>query len=147
MAAPKKAAPAHKKRQSLTAEEILDADDNEHEWVPCPEWSGEICMVGLDAEDLDAFMRASTELIGKKEVRAKAMTAKLIMLCAVNNPDDRVRIFKVKEHLAKFVKKSAKPQMRLFTVGARMNGLTDEDITQLVDAGDDHDTEAEAALS
>ena len=70
---------------------------------------------------------------GGKAKRRKAGLARLILLTAVDNPDDKNPIFEPQQ-LEAFTKKSAKPQIRLAGVACDLNGLTDKIMDELAEA-------------
>lgn len=130
----------------LTDDQILDADDVQIEWVPCPEWAPKgtpeekrdqygVFVRGLSGVERDRFEESCLVGRGKKRrLNLENARAKLVALCAVNSPDPvaAVPIFK-KYQVQKLGEKSAQALQRIFEVAQRLSGLSDDQLDELTE--------------
>lgn len=112
----------------LSAQEILLAQDLQHEDVQVPEWGGVVRLQALtgaqrDAWEMDMF-GADASARNMKNARAK-----LIARCAVGS--DGKPLFTSKD-IDSLGNKSAAALDRLFTVAKRINRIGAEDVNELV---------------
>ena len=122
------------KRIVLTADQILNADDLEKEWVPIPEWLGGnedagVYVRTLTANERDKFEDAITKVEGKETtVVMLGMRAHLASMASVNEDSEPVFTAEQMEALGQ---KSAIPLDRIFGVAQRLCGMTDKDVEDL----------------
>ena len=111
-------------------EQIFSHDKLPVEKVACPEWGCDVYIRTLSGTERDDFDAASLSTRGKKrEINLRNLRARLVVLSACDEagtplfvPDDVSRVGSL----------SSKVLDRLFTVAQRLNGITEEDVTELV---------------
>jgi hypothetical protein len=118
----------------LTKEQILAADDIKTERVPVPEWGGEVIVKSLTGRQRDEFEGSMIEQRGKRAVMNTAnMRAKLVAWSVVDEAGQRLfsngDIGDLGEHSAAAVN-------RIYSVAARLSGLSDEDVEEMVGKSD-----------
>lgn len=120
----------------LGREQILAANDLPVEDVPVPEWKGEVRLRGLTGAELDEYQASLVVQTsnGQQKANLRNATAKLVARCAIN--EDGSLLFEPKD-LLKLSSKSAVALQRLFAVAQKLNGLTDDDMRELVEDFDD----------
>ncbi|MEU1736458.1 hypothetical protein [Streptosporangium sp. NPDC020145] len=116
----------------LGREQILQADDLPVEDVPVPEWRGEVRLRGLTGAELDEYQASLVVQTrdGTQKANLRNATAKLVSRCAID--EDGAPLFEPKD-LLKLSSKSAVALQRLFAVAQKLNGLTDDDMRELVE--------------
>lgn len=118
----------------LSASEILDAEDSPIEEVYVEEWGGKVCIRTMSGKERDAWEADTIEerqnLEGKPlRVQWENAKAKFLSRCICDL--DGKRLFTDKQ-VEKLGEKSSLVLSRLWTKAARMNGLTKEDVDELV---------------
>lgn len=114
----------------LTRDQILNAKDGAIETVAVPEWGGHIRVRSLSGAERDAFEASITERHGKRvDVNLDNFRARLVALCAV---DDAGAALFYPSDVVLLGEKSAAALQRVFNVCQRLNGLTNEDVEELV---------------
>jgi len=114
----------------LTKEAILAAKDSVTEEVNVEEWGGTVLVRGLTGKERDLFEAMLMERRGKKLIPNMAnIRAKLIACCCVD--DDGTRLFTDQDAEA-LGDKSGAALDRVYEVAARLSGMRDEDIEELV---------------
>lgn len=136
--------PAEQARQHmpLTRDAILKVDDLDSEWVPVPEWGGEVLVKALTGRERDAFeascqqerpildargkpVKGRTEMVyNRQNVRAKLVVRSIVD----DQTGERMFTDGDAEHLGK---KSAAALDRVFEVAAKLSRLGDDDIEEL----------------
>ncbi len=125
-----------KKKKFLTAEDILQAADIPTEAVHVPEWGGWVMVKGLNGEERDEFEASVVDQRGKKvKVRLRNLRARLVAMCVVN-PEDGSRLF-TDDRIRDLGQKSAAALDRVFKVAQRLSGLSDDDVSELIEDFDD----------
>jgi hypothetical protein len=115
----------------LTRDAILAADDHKTEVVQVPEWGGEVVVRGLRGRERDEFEASIVERRGRQMVPNTAnIRAKLVVLCCVD--DDGKPLFN-KTDVEQLGEKSGAPIDRIYEVAAKLSGMTDEDMNELVE--------------
>ncbi|MEV4093785.1 hypothetical protein [Streptosporangium saharense] len=116
----------------LGREQILAANDLPVEDVPVPEWGGEVRLRGLTGAELDEYQGSLVVQTanGQQKANLRNATAKLVSRCAID--EDGAPLFEPKD-LLKLSSKSAVALQRLFAVAQKLNGLTDDDMRELVE--------------
>jgi hypothetical protein len=115
----------------LSRDDILKADDLIREEVDVPEWGGAVTVRGLTGRERDEFEASIMERRGKRLVPNVAnVRAKLVARCCID--DDGKRLFSDGD-AEDLGGKSAAAMERIYGVAARLSGMTDEDIEELVD--------------
>jgi hypothetical protein len=114
----------------LTRDEILKADDMKTERVDVPEWGGTVIVKSLSGRQRDEFEGSMIEQRrGKAVMNTANMRAKLVAWSVVDETGDRLftngDITDLGEHSASAVN-------RIYTVAAKMSGLSDEDVDEMV---------------
>lgn len=114
-------------------EDIQGYDDGVIEPVPVPEWGGKVIYVrAIEGHERDKFEEASLVKKGKnKEASLRNIRARLVVLAACRGPADPAPLFLPGDE--EWVgKKAAKALDRLYEAAARLSGIRDEDIEELV---------------
>ena len=109
----------------LTKELILAADDLPREKIAVPEWGGDVWVRALTASERDALELSVT---GDKGTMQN-LRARLAVLVLVD--EKGARLFSDGEAAA-LGAKSAAALDRVFTVGQKINALSEEDVEGLV---------------
>lgn len=114
----------------LTREQILKADDITTERVAVPEWGGEVIVKSLTGRQRDEFEGSMIEQRGKRAVMNTAnMRAKLVAWSVVDETGERLftnaDISDLGEHSASAVN-------RIYAVAAKLSGLSDDDVEEMV---------------
>jgi hypothetical protein len=113
----------------LTREAILAAEDILSETVTVPEWGGTVIVRGLTGDERDDFEASCIRGKGRKtEVNYRNARAKLVVRCCYK--PDGSRLFN-DDDAAAVGKKGAAAVSRVYEVGARLSGLTEEDLEEL----------------
>ena len=117
----------------LTAAEILEKDDSQHEDVAVPEWGGTVRMCALSGDERDAYEKSIVRVTGKgksesREIVMEGIRAKLVARSAVD--DKGARLF-TDAQVSALGKKNAAVLDRLFAVAQRLSGLSKEDVDEL----------------
>ena len=128
--------------KALTAEDVFAADDIVRESVECPEWGGLIHIQTITAAERDDFEIAIYEenesrkkrQRGRRSEAFKSLRARLVARCACTEAG--VRIF-TDDDVTRLGSKSALVLDRLYTVAARLNGLSKDDEEKLLEDFDD----------
>ncbi len=121
------------KLRVLGKDDILRADDIKIEEVPVPEWAqdGAVLVKGLSGVERDAFEASMIKGSGKNQkVDTQNIRAKLCSLAIVDSEGNR--IFDDLGAIAALGKKSAAALTRVYEVAARLSGLRDEDVEEIV---------------
>ena len=114
---------------ALSRDAILDANDAGVERVPCPEWGGAVYVRVLRGDERDAFENLCAAQRQGDTIDVRGLKAQLAVMCACDA--DGVPLFKPNDAAA-LNKKAARPIDRVFKVAQRLNGLTDQDVEELV---------------
>ncbi len=114
----------------LTRDEILKAEDIKTERVDVPEWGGTVIVKSLTGRQRDEFEGSMIEQRGRRAVMNTAnMRAKLVAWSVVDETGERLfsnaDIGDLGEHSAAAVN-------RIYNVAARLSGLSDEDVDEMV---------------
>jgi hypothetical protein len=125
----------------LNRDQILKAEDLDTEWVPVPEWAGEVLVKALTGRERDAYenscmaerpvldatgkpVKGQTQMVRNLgNVRAKLVARSIV-------DDDGNRLFGDTD-VSALGEKSAAALDRVFEVAARLSRLNDEDIEEL----------------
>lgn len=114
----------------LTRDQIMAADDLQTESVAVPEWGGEVIVKGLTGRERDAFEAAL--VAGRQGKRARLnldnIRARFVAACVV---DERGQALFYPSDVELLGEKSAAALQRVFEVGQRLSGLSDEDVEEL----------------
>ena len=125
----------------LTADDILGADDLPKELVECPEWDGHVFIRTFQAAERDAWEQSMMSK-SKSGVQTDMENARANLVARVACDDDGAAIF-TKEQMIALGKKSAKAMGRCFDVAARLNGLSSDDMDEIVkNSGDDQSADS-----
>ena len=114
----------------LSAEQILAANDREHEDVDVPEWGGTVRVIGLSAADRDAYeaaLAATTKGDATAMARLQNFRAKLVVKALVDA--DGKRLFSDAD-AKELGTKSGKVIDRLFDVVRRLSGMGKDALEQ-----------------
>jgi len=121
-------------RMCLTKAQILESDDIKKEWVDVPEWGGGVFVKMLSGMERDRWEEETFAAKGKtRQVNYKNMRGRFCGLCMIDEKGDR--LFRSKEVDA-LGRKSATALDRVFKVAQKLNGMTPEDIDELVKNSD-----------
>ena len=110
---------------TLTADQILDANDSTTEIVTVPEWGGDVRVRTLTGKERDSF---EASIVNGKTVNMVNVRAKLVARTACD--DSGKRLFSDAQ-IELLGDRSAKALDRVFTVAQRLNGLTQQDVEEL----------------
>jgi hypothetical protein len=110
---------------SLTAEQILAADDLGLLKVNVKEWGGEVYIRVMTVGELDAYQR---EWVGKRETGVENFRTKFLAKCLCDQAGQRLF---TDEQIDKLAEKSAKVVSRLFDKAAAHNAITEKDVEEL----------------
>lgn len=112
----------------LSADDILSADDRQHEDVEVPEWGGTVRVVGLSGTDRDAYEASFVDAKGKPAPqRLRNIRAKLLVKCLVN--ENGGRLFTDAQAQALGEKNGAIVD-RLFDVARRLSGIGQDAVAE-----------------
>lgn len=110
----------------LSKDQILSAKDLTHEDVVCPEWDGVVrirVMQGYERDDLEAVQIAQ-----KGDLRG----LKAMLVCMTACDEQGNLLFNTDEDKAALDRKSAAGLDRLATVAMKINGISGDDVDELV---------------
>ncbi|MHC4145165.1 MAG: hypothetical protein ACYSUD_10345 [Planctomycetota bacterium] len=132
----------------LTAAEILGADDLPKELVECPEWGGHVYVrtfTGMERDAWEQSMMSSPEKINGKQprgVETDMANARANLVSRTACDESGEPIFTL-EQMDALGRKSAKALGRCFDVASRLNGLSSEDMDEIVkNSGDDQSADS-----
>jgi hypothetical protein len=111
----------------LSRDDILGSDDLRLERVDVPEWNGVLYVRVMTAGERDQF-EAEVAGVGKRSKNMSNLRARLV--CLVGCDENGQALFE-KGDAAALGAKSAAAVDRVFTVAARLNGFTSQDIDEL----------------
>lgn len=115
----------------LSRDAILNIEDLDYEDVEVPEWGGTVRVRGLTGSERDSYEASVMQRRGKRyELVMADARAKLVALVVVN--EEGARLFSDRDVKA-LGRKSAAALNRVFSVGQRLSGLTNEDIEELTE--------------
>lgn len=124
----------------LSAEQILAAPERTYQEVYVPEWGGTVRLQSLTGKERDRFEESlSVRKNGKKVENYENARAKLIAACAV---DENGKPLFQKYQVDQLGEKAVAPLARLFDICRAMNGMSNEDLEELIG---DFDPKEEAA--
>ena len=111
--------------KTLSMQDIVSAQDVLTEFVPVPEWGGDVAVRMLTGLERDAFEAAlvKVDAEGKRTPDLSNLRAKLAAACMVD-PVSGDRLFP-DENLSQLAAKSATALDRVFKVAQRLNGMGD----------------------
>lgn len=114
----------------LNRQQILDADDYEHEDVPVPEWGGDVRVATITANERDVFEKSITieREDGKVDTLRETIRARL---CAATIVDEDGNKLFTQDDIDVLGAKSAKAVDRVFEVAKRLNGIGEADVKEL----------------
>lgn len=112
----------------LSKDDILGADDLYYEEVHVPEWGGDVRLRVMTGAERNKFEQSVIK--GKGQMNLDLFREKVIALCAVD--EDGERIFDSSD-VAALGKKNAAAISRVADVCLRLNGFSDEDVTELTE--------------
>lgn len=117
---------------TLTKETILKADDRPYEVVHCPEWGGDVTIRTMMGSERDAYEQSIERMKEGRGPRINllGLKARLVVLTALDEPGG-AQLFTMND-VAELNKKSARVIDRLFQVASRLNGLTADDVEELL---------------
>jgi hypothetical protein len=129
----------------LTRDAILGAEDLGTEIVDVAEWGGSVTVRGMTGKERDAFEASILERRGKRMVPNTAnVRAKLVARCCLDENGDRLFTDSDAEALGA---KSGAAIDRVYEVAARLSGMTDEDIDELVEGFGDPTSADSSSIS
>ena len=119
----------------LDAEAILGIDDLHIETVYVPEWNGSVRVRTLTAKERDDFEQSLLEKRGRGKNQTREMTflnmrSKLVVKCLMH-PTENSRLFR-DDQAEQLGRKSGAAVDRLYDVAARLAGISEEDVDELV---------------
>lgn len=114
-------------KKSLNRDAILASDDMKPERVPVPEWSGDVYVRVMTADERDAWELEMWDEKGQR--KSDHVRASLVTRTVVNEKGERVFGDADVEALGA---KSAAAVDRVFKAAQRLNGLARQDIEDLV---------------
>jgi len=122
--------PEEKAPMFLSRDQILHARDEQVEVVHVPEWGGYVRVRGMSGSQRDAFEESifTRDGNGDREFDGHDFKAKFVARVIVD--DHGTRMF-TSEDVGKLTQRSARALQRVFDVGARLSGMSKEDIRSL----------------
>ena len=111
----------------LTKTQILKAKDIVTETVNVPEWDGDVLVTTLSSKMRDLWEQ--NLLDSDRNINLSNAKAKLCVLAIVNEKGERLFCDNDIESLGK---KSASAISRIYSVASRLNGLSPDDLEELV---------------
>jgi hypothetical protein len=110
---------------TLTAEQILAADDSGALRVEVPEWSGEVYVRVMSVGERDSYERL---WLGNRDKGIDNFRTEYLarVLC-----DDKGKLLFTREQIAALSQKSGAVMGRLFDVAMKHNHMTGDDVEQL----------------
>jgi hypothetical protein len=124
------AEPQEKAPVFLNRDQILHARDEQLEVVDVPEWGGRVRVRGMSGSQRDAFEESvfARDSSGDREFDGHDFKAKFVSRVIVD--EHGTRMF-TSEDVGKLSQRSARALQRVFNVGARLSGMSKEDIRSL----------------
>lgn len=114
----------------LSRDAILKADDIKRELVEVKDWGGSVYVKAMTGAERDKFEEDSLVRRGKRrETNLLNFRARLVVRTVVG--DDGKRLF-ADDDADALGEKSAAVLDRLYDVAARLSGISDEDVNELV---------------
>ena len=115
----------------LSRDAILNASDITTEEVSVPEWGGEVLVRAMTGAERDLYEKSVIDRNGKNpKVNLENARAKLVVLTTIDEQGQRLFTH---ADVAALSKKSAAALNRLFNVAARLSGITEEDMGEIVE--------------
>lgn len=115
---------------ALDREKILNSEDLVREEVEVPEWGGNVCIRCMTGTERDNFESEAYLMRGKSvEINRDNFRARLLVRTLAD--ENGTRLF-TDADIGPLGKKSAKVLDRLFGIAMRINGLSPEDVEELV---------------
>mgnify|MGYP007032671149 FL=1 len=111
----------------LSRDDILGSDDLSLERVDVPEWNGVLYVRVMTAGERDQF-ESEVAGVGKRFKNMSNLRARLV--CLVGCDENGNRLFEAGDAVA-LGAKSAAAVDRVFSVAAKLNGFTSQDIDEL----------------
>jgi len=113
----------------LSRDQILGASDLTYEVVSVPEWGGSVRVRTLTGTERDQFEASITTRKGKSvEMNLKNLRSRLVALCCVDV--DGTRLF-TSFDVDALGDKSGSALDRVYTVAAKLAGITEKDAEEL----------------
>lgn len=117
---------------ALGRDQILSAVDMDIRKIPIPEWSGDVFIRSMSAGEWDDFENSLVKITdgGKQKANLKNYRARFasIIICDA----DGNKLF-LPSDITNLSKKSRKAMDRILTAGKKLNGISDEDESELVE--------------
>lgn len=121
----------------LSKAQILEVDDRPETEVEVPEWGGVVFIRALSGTDRDSWEQSVLEQHGEDvQVNMAGARAKLAALSIVDA--DGERMFS-EDEIDELSKKSGRALDRIFSAARKLNGITKEDVDELVGKSEDPD--------
>jgi hypothetical protein len=118
----------------LTRAEILEADDRRVESVDVPEWGGSVMVRSLTGTERDQYEATILSMRGTDvKVTLANAHAKLVARACVD--DAGTRLF-TDDDVTGLGRKNAAALERVYTVAARLSGLSKSDVDEMVKNSD-----------
>ena len=114
----------------LSKDDILAAADLPTEDVEVPEWGGTVRVQGMSGEQRDAFEASIQKKTADGSMELDALDFRAKLAARVMVDEKGARLFTNSE-VKQLSKKSAKPLQRIFEVGQRLSGMSDDDVASL----------------
>ena len=119
----------------LGREAILQADDIVTEPVDVPEWGGTVLVKGMTGKQRDVFEKSMLTEAGKsRKINLENIRAKL---CAATVVDKDGKELFTPDDVKALSEKSASALQRVYDVGARLCGLSNDDVEELAEGLED----------
>lgn len=125
------------KKKLLTRDKVNQATDIEYEYVDVPEWGGTARVRGLTGTERDSYEASLVQVVQTSGRRGGGTTvlpkmenarARLVCMCLVDEEGNRLY---ADDQVGELAAKSGKALDRVFEVGSRLSGLSDEDMEEL----------------
>lgn len=125
----------------LSKDQILTADDRRYAEVAVPEWDGSVRLRSLTGTERDRFEAGFQESKGKQaKDNMENFRARLVALCAVD--EEGKLLFTNRQEVVLLGGKSVAALQRLFDKCNEMNGISEQDVEELVEDFDEAPAES-----
>lgn len=108
---------------TLTAADIIAADDLDREWVHVPEWGGSVWVYALNGKERAQYMQAVVEVDKDGTAKPVVGKAELTLVALSLKDDDGNRLFADGAAFEQLAAKSSRAIQRLHAVAQRLSAI------------------------
>jgi hypothetical protein len=114
----------------LSRDDVLKHSEVVTERLEVPEWGGEVIVRGMTGRERDSWEASMFEQRGKKMIaNPDNVRAKLVARCVIDEDGRRLFMDSDTDALGGL---SAAPISRIYDVAARLSGVTEEDVEEMM---------------